>query len=1118
MRAKKLLSRVISILLVITLLPVSAFAEIISESEADPTVVTDPKFMVTVSHVNPEYVRAGVKFAKPAADCTTYAQSTVNSIEEAAAYLCTQMEQRVNEVTIVVNNHTFVDENGLVNDWLSILYGAWEHTGVSTQGDYIARHYGKSGGGVDHDYVSVATFYYTIIYDTTIEQENAVGDRIDELFTQWDNEYDFYALSDYEQVKIIYDYICEHVAYDNDRVNDNSYTLKYSAYAALIEGIAACQGYANLFYRMALELGIDNRIVVGIGGLGYHAWNIVDMGEKYYYLDSTWDAGRADYKWFLLGSDEFCKDHTPTASNVFDCNVADYSIDTEDYVPVVEPDNLLEKATAAGLLPYFDFVDLDQNVTRLDLAKLIAALAELRLDPDVSASYSDCAELTDEEKQIIGAVEKFGVMSAYDNGSFRPFNTVNRATVALVLYRAMHDNVDAEDLWDYADDGYFGDVPGFTWYAPYVNYLASVGILPVSGDKKFYPNDMSDFRAVLHWMVNAVNSGAEEDTVVSGTCGDGVIWTLDKNGVLTIGGEGEITRFLHNGSVVVPWYTYGIDVTKIVIEEGVTGIGNSVFSGCRSLIDVTIPDSVTKIGDTAFYNCTSLACITIPDGVTEIGAFAFDSCSSLESASIGNGVTSIGFGAFSQCSSLVSVEIGDSLKSFDSSVFANCTSLANIELPDGMTSIGDLVFVGCSSLVSVHIPDSVTSIGYSVFSGCASLAEIEIPDGVTNIGAYMFSGCTALKSAVLGNAITVIGKEAFKDCAALETITLPESCTEIGESAFYGCTALAKVYYGGTEEQWGSIEFGSNNDLLLAARLIAAHDHIVEIVSGREPTCEETGLTEGKKCTICDEMIETQSEIPAKGHTDEVLSREEPTLTEPGKTEGKKCSVCEKILIEQVEIPALESVDGRCGDTLTWTLTNKGVLTIEGTGKMDNYVAGEDALRIARRLGIAIMLAEDATESAPWGEYIDLIAHVIVKNGVTGIGDNAFAACAKLKEIELPETVETIGNHAFLGCEALEKVTYTGTEEQWRNINIGTGNEAFEMSELVIINVMLGDLNGDGRVTGADTNLIFRYVSGTVELTERQLKAADVNGDDRVTGADTNLVFRYVSGTISSFE
>lgn len=354
---------VLIVALLVSILSICAWAA----ETAEPNVVAKPEFEVTVSHVNPEYAALGVKFTKPDADCMTTAETTVNSLEEAAVYLREQMENRVTEVTIKVNNHTYVSNDGLSEDWGTIRELAFAHTGVPTQGDYIMRHYGWSTGSIGHNGISTATFRYTIAYDTTLEQENTVGDRIDELFAEWDAESGFYTLSDYEQVKIIFDYICENVEYDYDNLYDTAYTLKYSAYAALIDGTAVCQGYANLFYRMALELGIDNRIVVGwakdtsklvqdeegnyvrvqvdengeplldkdgnwITAIN-HGWNIVELGEYYYYLDATWgDAvSTINYDWFLIGSENFghVSDFDDEASFV---GTKEYPVDAEDYV------------------------------------------------------------------------------------------------------------------------------------------------------------------------------------------------------------------------------------------------------------------------------------------------------------------------------------------------------------------------------------------------------------------------------------------------------------------------------------------------------------------------------------------------------------------------------------------------------------------------------------------------------------------------------------------------------------------------------------------------------------------------------------------------------------------
>ena len=72
-----------------------------------------------------------------------------------------------------------------------------------------------------------------------------------------------------------------------------------------------------------------------------------------------------------------------------------------------------------------------------------------------------------------------------------------------------------------------------------------------------------------------------------------------------------------------------------------------------------------------------------------------------------------------------------------------------------------------------------------------------------------------------------------------------------------------------------------------------------------EPTCTKAGLTEGKHCSVCGEVLSAQQEVPALGHTEVVDPAVEPTCTEKGLTEGKHCSVCGEVLSAQQEIPAL---------------------------------------------------------------------------------------------------------------------------------------------------------------------------------------------------------------------
>ena len=159
----------------------------------------------------------------------------------------------------------------------------------------------------------------------------------------------------------------------------------------------------------------------------------------------------------------------------------------------------------------------------------------------------------------------------------------------------------------------------------------------------------------IYAMVDCVDNGIvlySSNIVASGTSGEkgnNLTWILDDEGVLTISGTGAMANWNWEGS---PWYANKDKIESVVIEDGVTIIGNYAFFSCASLKNITLPNSVTIIGDHAFDNCRSLNNITLLDGVTSIGDGAFLSCKSLISITLPNSVTSIGVYAFSECNSL----------------------------------------------------------------------------------------------------------------------------------------------------------------------------------------------------------------------------------------------------------------------------------------------------------------------------------------------------------------------------------------------------------------------------------------------------------------------------------
>ena len=174
--------------------------------------------------------------------------------------------------------------------------------------------------------------------------------------------------------------------------------------------------------------------------------------------------------------------------------------------------------------------------------------------------------------------------------------------------------------------------------------------------------------------------------------------------------------FNENKSKIISFRNKNIEL--YAIPDSVISIGDSAFSGCRSLSSIVIPNSVNSIGDSAFSGCRSLSCIVIPDSVTNIGEGAFSGCRSLSSIVIPNSVTCIEKGAFYYCSSLSSIVIPDSVTSISDTTFANCHSLSSIVIPTSVASIGKCAFANCHSLSEIVIPSSVTSIGDRAFYKC----------------------------------------------------------------------------------------------------------------------------------------------------------------------------------------------------------------------------------------------------------------------------------------------------------------------------------------------------------------------------------------------------------------
>ena len=238
----------------------------------------------------------------------TYNATGYVSKSNAATSLRGSMTSRKTNVTLQYYTTTGVGYSDSValdaiqNEFVNTIYqNAVAHTGNAREGDYLRFQFGGIGGMISF-YTESSKNYVTLdlelSYYTTASQESSMNSAVSSLISKLNLS----GKNDYQKIKSIYDWITANVTYDYTTLYDDDYKLKYTGYAALVDRTAVCQGYSVLFYRLALEAGVDARVVSSDPMC--HAWNVarpVKNQNKYYYLDSTWDAGETSYYYFLRG-------------------------------------------------------------------------------------------------------------------------------------------------------------------------------------------------------------------------------------------------------------------------------------------------------------------------------------------------------------------------------------------------------------------------------------------------------------------------------------------------------------------------------------------------------------------------------------------------------------------------------------------------------------------------------------------------------------------------------------------------------------------------------------------------------------------------------------------------
>lgn len=573
------------------------------------------------------------------------------------------------------------------------------------------------------------------------------------------------------------------------------------------------------------------------------------------------------------------------------------------------------------------------------------------------------------------------------------------------------------------------------------------------------------------------------------------------------------------------------DLVSLTISEGITDIGKQAIYNCPNLTSITLPNSVVNIGESAFQTCSTLRSVVLSDNLKSIGKYAFKSCYMLKSITIPGGVATIGYQTFWECNSLESVTISDGVQIIGTYAFAKCPKLTSITIPNSVSTISGYAFMDCSALTSVIIGNSVSNIGNLAFQRCSNLTSIEchaieppslensvfnsvntsIPlyvpygsidaykaadqwkdftniqaisgtepcitasgtcgaegdnltwelscDGVLTISGtgemkdFCGTGCgeywmparekkvgvigmcmcltipwnsysTSIKKIIIEEGVTSISDYAFMDCTALTEVALiPNSITSIGYAAFSYCSSMEEITFANT----------------------------------LPPTIEDDCFF---KCSC-------SFNVPCgtKKAYAFVLGVEENRITEVS-------SDCEPT-------PCIVA-NGNCGaheNNLTWTLDCDGVLTINGTGEMEDFCG------IPFGGGGGVYNPADAPNRrkaiigspSPWENYAEKITSINIAEGVSSISCGAFSNCTALTSVSIPNSVTRIGENAFEYCSSLSSIEIP-------NSVTSIGTSAFSnCSSLLEINVSSDNSNyssQDGVLFNKDKTILIQYPGG----------------------------------------
>ena len=550
-----------------------------------------------------------------------------------------------------------------------------------------------------------------------------------------------------------------------------------------------------------------------------------------------------------------------------------------------------------------------------------------------------------------------------------------------------------------------------------------------------------------------IPSAAIAEDALSGSCGNHVNWEYNETSkTLTISGTGAMSHYSQTNTLA-PWVAnenIKTNLEKVIINDGVTGIGHYAFWSCEALKEVRLAESVNSLGMSSFNGCKNLTQINT-DKVTAIWEYAFYGCESLESVTLADGLSWVASGTFTDCKSLTSLHIPKAVTLIEDK-FNGCASLESITVDDANSKFSSadgvlytkdkttlIKFPQNKSIAGFNIPDTVTAIAKYAFSEHQNISEYD-ENGLLISGKWIVDAKYDLGENYVINvdgSVTHIADGVFSRHYNLKSITIPKSIISLNRSSFTG-DDLESISVDADNPAYSSLDgvLYDKNKINLISYPSSKND--------TEFTAPSTLKNIGEYSFNYNKKLKTVNlpNVEVIGNSAFEITNVTAVNLSPSlrKIDSWAFNYCEQLTnadlpngLEYIGMYAFRNCKLLENIRIPESVTYIGVWAFDDTYILDTFNSDDTVFYHDNWLLYV--------KSAVSGRFE-------VREGAVGLGEEALYNCSRITSVKLPSSIKYINARVFDSDSSLTDIYYNGSESDWQNIVIDDDN--YRLSRVTI--------------------------------------------------------------------